>query len=282
MMEKTEQIEREVSKRKIDIVKEISDLLNKKRTILIASIKNLPASQFQEIGKNLREKAIVKVLKKNLVIRAIENSKDENLKKIKNYVKEDVAFLFSDIDSFELAAELIEKKSPSSAKAGQEAPEDIEVQEGMTDLVPGPAISELGALGIKIQIDKGKIGIKESKVIVKKGQTISEAAASIMNKLDIKPFSVGFVPLSAYDTKERKLYVEIKINKEEMLNEMKNAFSKSLALAVERLNYISQDTIKLLIVKAARNEKALKNISGEKDKSGEVNDSIQQNSEEVK
>ena len=169
MMEKTEQIEREVSKRKIDIVKEISDLLNKKRTILIASIKNLPASQFQEIGKNLREKAIVKVLKKNLVIRAIENSKDENLKKIKNYVKEDVAFLFSDIDSFELAAELIEKKSPSSAKAGQEAPEDIEVQEGMTDLVPGPAISELGALGIKIQIDKGKIGIKESKVIVKKG-----------------------------------------------------------------------------------------------------------------
>ncbi|HLA23546.1 MAG TPA: 50S ribosomal protein L10 [Candidatus Nanoarchaeia archaeon] len=281
-MEKTEQIEREVSKRKIDIVKEISDLLNKKRTILIASIKNLPASQFQEIGKNLREKAIVKVLKKNLVIRAIENSKDENLKKIKNYVKEDVAFLFSDIDSFELAAELIEKKSPSSAKAGQEAPEDIEVQEGMTDLVPGPAISELGALGIKIQIDKGKIGIKESKVIVKKGQTISEAAASIMNKLDIKPFSVGFVPLSAYDTKERKLYVEIKINKEEMLNEMKNAFSKSLALAVERLNYISQDTIKLLIVKAARNEKALKNISGEKDKSGEVNDSIQQNSEEVK
>ena len=282
MMEKTEQIEREVSKRKIDIVKEISDLLNKKRTILIASIKNLPASQFQEIGKNLREKAIVKVLKKNLVIRAIENSKDENLKKIKNYVKEDVAFLFSDIDSFELAAELIEKKSPSSAKAGQEAPEVIEVQEGMTDLVPGPAISELGALGIKIQIDKGKIGIKESKVIVKKGQTISEAAASIMNKLDIKPFSVGFVPLSAYDTKERKLYVEIKINKEEMLNEMKNAFSKSLALAVERLNYISQDTIKLLIVKAARNEKALKNISGEKDKSGEVNDSIQQNSEEVK
>src|SRR3989338_1963446 len=279
MMEKTEQIEREVSKRKIDIVKEISDLLNKKRTILIASIKNLPASQFQEIGKNLREKAIVKVLKKNLVIRAIENSKDENLKKIKNYVKEDVAFLFSDIDSFELAAELIEKKSPSSAKAGQEA---IEVEEGMTDLVPGPAISELGALGIKIQIDKGKIGIKESKVIVKKGQTISEAAASIMNKLDIKPFSVGFVPLSAYDTKERKLYVEIKINKEEMLNEMKNAFSKSLALAVERLNYISQDTIKLLIVKAARNEKALKNISGEKDKSGEVNDSIQQNSEEVK
>jgi hypothetical protein len=39
-----------------------------------------------------------------------------------------------------------------------------------------------------------------------------------MTKLNVKPFSIGFIPLSAYDTKEKKLYKEIKIDiKKEIL-----------------------------------------------------------------
>ena len=49
-----------VSEKKVNIVKEFSDLIKNKKTILIASIKNLPTSQFQEISKKLRGKAIVK------------------------------------------------------------------------------------------------------------------------------------------------------------------------------------------------------------------------------
>jgi len=98
---------------------------------------------------------------------------------------------------------LEESKSPAKAKPGQEAPEDIEIPEGPTDLIPGPAISELGALGIQIQIEKGKIHIKEAKVIAKQGAKISQGAADLMGKLDIKPFSVGFIPLCSFDTKER-------------------------------------------------------------------------------
>ena len=191
-----------VSEKKIIAVKEFSDLIKDKRTILIASIKNLPASQFQEISKKLRGKALVKVSKKNLVLRAIDSSENEKIKSIKEYIDESIAILFSDLDSFELASELIESKSPAKAKSGQEAPKDIEIQEGPTDLMPGPAISELGALGIQIQIEKGKITIKEPKVIVKKGEKISENAANIMNKLDIKPFSFDFIHLIAFYTKE--------------------------------------------------------------------------------
>jgi len=249
----------QVNEKKVGIVKEFSDLLKNKKTILIASIKNLPASQFQEICKQLRGKAIVKVPKKNLILRAIEESKNDDLKKIKEYIKGSTAILFSDLDSFELAADLIENKSPSKAKIGQKAPEDIEVQAGPTELLPGPAITELGSLGIQIQIEKGKISIKEPKIIVKEGQKISENAASVMNKLDIKPFSVGFIPLMAFDTKEKTLYLEIKIDKEETLRQLKESFSKSLAFAVE-MNYVSEDTIKLLIGKASRNEKAIDNL----------------------
>ena len=279
----------QIPEKNISSVKEFSNLIKDKRTILIVSIKNLPASQFQEISKKLRGKALVKVPKKNLIIRAINDSKNEKVKQIKEYIGENIAILFSDLDSFELAHELVKNKSPAKAKSGQEAPEDIEVLAGPTDLMPGPAISELGALGIQIQIEKGKIAIKEPKVIVKKGKKISANAADVMNKLDMKPFSVGFIPLVAFDTKEEKLYLNININEEEAVNEMKNLFGRALAFAVS-MGYSSKDTIKFLLAKACINEKILENLSSKensekKEETSEDNkedNAQEENSEEVK
>ena len=251
----TKKIKTHVSEAKKKVVKELIDLIKNKNTILIASIKNLPASQFQEISKKVKGKAIVKVPRKNLIFMAIDNSKDA-VKKLKEQIKSDVAFLFSDEDAFELASFLIENKSPAKAKVGQEAPENIIIPTGPTNLVPGPAISELGNLGIQIQIDKGKINIKEPKTIVKKGEKISQGAADIMSKLDIKPFSIGFIPLCAFDSKEGKLYLDIKIDKEETLKKLKSAYGKSLAFAVE-IGYPTKETIIFMIGKAGMQERAL-------------------------
>ncbi len=279
-----------IPERKINAVKEISDLIKNNRTILVASIKNLPASQFQEIGKKLRGKAIIKVPKKSIMFRSIDNSHNEELKELKEHIKDSSAILFSNMDCFDLALELLKSKSPAKAKAGQEAPEDIEIPEGPTDLVPGPAISELGSLGIQIQIEKGKIHIKEPKVIVKKGGKISESAADIMSKLDIKPFSVGFIPLLAFDTKEGKLYLDIKIDKEGAVEELKKAFERALPFAVE-IGYVSKDTIKFLISKAGMHGKAISvitenagpkqdEVKGENEKeSGEKEDISEKNKE---
>jgi len=248
--------------RNVRAVAELADLTKNKKTILIASIKNLPASQFQEITKKLRGKAIVKVPKKNLTLLALDSSENEVIKKLKEQIKDSIAILFSDLDAFELASELIVSKSPAKAKAGQEAPEDIEVQAGLTDLIPGPAISELGSLGIQIKIEKGKINIKEPKVIVKKGEKISTTAAEIMNKLDIKPFSVGFTPLCAFDNQESKFYAELKIDKEATLEELKSAYAKALPFAIE-IGYPTKDTISFLIGKAGMHEKVLKGLKKE-------------------
>ena len=250
-----------IPKKKIDLVKELSDLIKNKKTILIASIKNLPASQFQETGKSLRGKAKVMVPKRNLILRAIKESKNEKAEGIKDYFKDNSAMLFSDMDSFELASELIENKSSAKAKVGQIAPEDIEVQEGPTELIPGPAISELGSLGIPIQIEKGKITIKQPKIIVKKGEKISANASNIMNKLDIKPFLVGFIPLAVLDNQEGKIYSEINIDKEKATDELKESFGKALLFAVE-ISYFSEDTIKRLITKASIQEMSLKKSLG--------------------
>jgi large subunit ribosomal protein L10 len=252
-----------IPEKKINTVKEISDLIKNRKTVLIASIKNLPASQFQEISKKLRGKAIVKVPKKNLMFRAIDESKNKDAVKLKEHVNDSVAILFSDLDSYELAGELLKSKTPSKAKPGQIAPFDIEVEAGPTELVPGPAISELGALGIQIQIEKGKIHIKAPKVIAKADSKISQGAADMMAKLDIKPFSVGFIPLSGFDTKTGTIYLEIKIDREGTIKELQTAYGKALPFAME-IGYVCQDTVKLMLQKASRQEKRLTRIiSGE-------------------
>lgn len=263
---------------KIKTVKELSDLIKNKRTVLVASIKNIPGSQFQEISKKLRGKARVKVPKKNLIYLAIDSLKDDNVKKLEEKITENFAILFSDLDSFELAGELLRNTSPAKAKPGQEAPEDIKIEEGPTDLIPGPAISELGALGIQIQIEKGKIFIKQSKVIAKKGEKISRGAADLMGKLDIKPFKIGFIPLCAFDTKEGKLYSEIDIDTKGTIAKLKEAYSRTLPFAVE-IGYATEETIKFLLAKAVANARTLEKLNpkegtSEEEKAEEKQDDI--------
>ncbi len=249
-----------IPENKIKTVKELTGFMKNKKTILIASIKNIPASQFQEIGKKLRGKAIVKVPKKNMILRAIEDSKLKQSEEFKKNISASIALLFSDLDSYDLAAELIKNKTPAKAKVGQIAPIDIEISAGPTDLVPGPAISELGALGIQIQIKEGKIEIKESKIIVKEGAKISQGAADIMGKLDIKPFTIGFTPLAALDNEKGIIYTNININPEEFTENLKTGFGKALAFAVS-VGYSNEDTIRFLLSKALSHEIALEKLT---------------------
>jgi len=245
-----------ISERKKKIVRDLGNLMNKK-TILIAKIKNLPCSQLQEIRKKLRGKAEMKIAKKNLIDFALEHAKNPSLKDLENYVKEDSALLFSDDDAFELSAFLSENKSPSKAKAGQIAVEDIKVEAGPTELMPGPDISVLSSVGLKVKIEGGKIAIQDSKVLVKKGETVSAQISAILAKLNVTPFKIGLEPEVAFS--EGKIYVGIKVNKEEELNNLKNSFGKAIAFAVS-LDYLTGESLPFVLGKAQSHENAILNI----------------------
>lgn len=252
-----------IPEKKIKAVEELVNLIKTKRTILIADIGNIPGSQFQEISKKLRGKAIVKVPKKNLLFRAIEVSGKKEIIKLEEKIKGAVAILFSDLDSYELAGYLLKKKSPTKAKSGQIAPSDIEIPAGPTDLVPGPAISELGGLGIQIMIKGGKIEIKEPKVVAQEGKAISAGAADMLGKLGILPFTIGFKPVSAYDSQDNITYLEIKIDIEGTKEVLLEAYSRALPFAVG-IGYYGADTTPLMVQKAAAYEKKLiRVITGE-------------------
>lgn len=271
-----------IPKKKIEIVKELANLIKSNRTVLVADISNIPGSQFQQISKKLRGKAKVKIPKRNLFLRALDDAGIEEAKKLKEKFNGANALLFSDMDSYQLAADLIKKKSPSKAKPGQIAPTDIEIPAGPTDLVPGPAISELGALGIQIQIQGGKIEIKEAKIVAKKGNEISPGAAAMLGKLNIKPFSIGFSPLCAYDSKDKLFYEEIIIDSERTLEALNDSFARALGFAVG-IGYVTNETVRIMIQKASSHEKKLARIiSGETEEIVEVEEKKEENAPEEK
>jgi large subunit ribosomal protein L10 len=252
-----------ISEKKIKIVSDLVNLLKNKKTILLADISNIPGSQYQSISKKLRGKAIVKLPKKNLFFKSIEKIGKKGILELKNQFKGSTAVLSSDLDSYDLAAELLKIKSPSKAKTGQIAPRDIEIPAGPTDLIPGPAISELGALGIQIMIKGGKIEIKEAKVVAQEGKPISKGAAEILSKLNILPFTIGFTPVSSYDAKEDIVYLDIKIDTEGTKEALIEAYARALPFAVS-IGYYNSQTIPLMIQKAGAYEKKLiRVITGE-------------------
>ena len=85
-----------------------------------------------------------------------------------------------------------------AAKAGEIAPEDIIVEKGPTSFKPGPIVGELQQAGIPAAIEAGKVRIRETKTIVKKGQPFTPKQAEILAKLDIKPMDIGLLLQVAY------------------------------------------------------------------------------------
>jgi len=270
---------------KKEIVKELVEKIKSHETLLLVSTKGLPSSQYQKIKKGLRGKADVLIAKKSLITRAIDMIEKGALQNLKKEIGANVALFFSNIDAFELSGLLSENQSSAKAKAGDIAPEDIKVEPGLTELIPGPAISELSNVGLKVAVENGKLAIKQGATIVKEGEEINENVAGVMAKLNIEPMKVGFIPLAAYDAKEDKVYVGIKIDKEAALEELREAIGKGFGFAVG-VNYTTTETVNFFISKAGLEAKALESLSPKEEtpkSEEETKESLEkEDSEEVK
>ncbi|MEM1535765.1 MAG: 50S ribosomal protein L10 [Candidatus Pacearchaeota archaeon] len=251
--------------KKKKLLQQLLDLFKKSRTAMIISIQNISSSQLQKTKKELKDIAIIKVVKKSLIKRALQEAEQEKkgISGLIEGIEENYALLFSEKDAFEIAAILNKNKIPTKAKPNQIAPQDIVLEAGLTDLPAGPALSEIAKLGVKASVEEGKIAIKETKVIVKKGEKVTEEVASILSTLEINPFSLSLKPLIAYDLKELKLYKNIEVDPEKAIQEIKESFVKANALAFA-INYICKETIKALIIKAFNNALVLsKNLKNQ-------------------
>lgn len=246
-------IKTKVSARKTKMLNDLVKLIKESSTVIISSLKGMPSAQFQKIRKKLKGKAVIKVIKKQIMARAMEEASkakgEEHLKDIEKYLEEGAAVLFSELDAFELASILADERAAIKAKAGQTALQDIEIEAGATDIPAGPMISDFGNAGVKIGIEGGKIIVRERKILAKAGEKISQTAADIFGKLEILPFRIGLEPVAAFDAKTGKTYIGIKIDKHATIENFRKLYSDARALAIS-VSYPAKEIINMLIAKA--------------------------------
>ncbi|HZD43136.1 MAG TPA: 50S ribosomal protein L10, partial [Methanomicrobiales archaeon] len=175
---------------------------------------------------------------------------------VQEYISGQSALLFTDINPFKLFKMLEKTKTKMAAKPGEVAPEDIVVAKGPTSFKPGPIVGELQQAGIPAAIEGGKVRIRETRTVVKKGEVITKRMADILQKLDIKPMDVGLIL--------QVTYYEGTIFKPEMLAIDEAEYFNQLVLAAQQGFNLSVNaviptplTIGTIIAKAAREARSL-------------------------
>eukprot|EP01083_Nonionella_stella_P049047 130815_1 len=89
-------------------------------------------------------------------------------------------------------------KVQAPAKAGSIAPNDVIIPSGNTGMEP-TQISFLQALNIASKITKGQIEIISPVSLISKGDKVGSSEATLLTKLNIKPFHYGLTVKGAYD-----------------------------------------------------------------------------------
>jgi len=248
-----------ISDAKKKTLAELVKLIEKHNTIMITSASNIPSAQLLKIRQEIKRKGILRFVKKNLMVKSLEKSKKEGILELKQYISDNSMIIFSDEDSFDIASLLADYRYPAKAKAGQISDKEIEIEAGSTDLLPGPAISELSAIGLKVGVEGGRIAIKKPMTVVKKGDKISGAIADVLTKLEIMPFTIRLNIVAVYDSKSRKTFVGININKDETLKEFVNSLIDAKSLAI-KVDYPTAETIKRILAKASLEEGAIQKL----------------------
>ena len=269
---------------KKDEVAEIKKHAKEYTLIGLVDMYGIPAQQVQQIRRNLRGKAVIKVTRNTLIEHALAEIGGD-AKGLTKFISGHSAVIFSNDNPFKLYKQLEKTKTKMAAKAGETAPEDIVVEKGPTSFNPGPIVGELQQAGIPAAIEGGKVKIRETKTIVKKGAVISAKIAGVLIKLDIKPMDVGLALQAAFhegtiyepsvlSVDETKLLAQLQLpgqqafnlsvnaaipTKETMAPILTKAVREARGLAIEAAVY-EKDVVDAIIGKAQRESQAIKTL----------------------
>ena len=238
-------------------VSELAEIMEKYSVIGILDMHKMPARQLQMIRNKLHGIAVIRMSKKSLIKRAMEKT-DKMSKLREDFEKCDFepALLATNDNPFKIYKFLKDNRSPASAKAGDRAPKDIVIQQGPTNLPPGPAISTLQKVGLKASVQGGKIAIMKDKIVCKDGEIITQDTASVFALLKLEPMEIGLSLSSVFE--DGVIYGKsvLDVNTSDYVNMMINAVHQAVNLSVNT-GYPTKETIKIIIQKAFIETRAL-------------------------
>ncbi|HUU74641.1 MAG TPA: 50S ribosomal protein L10 [Methanoregulaceae archaeon] len=236
-------------------VEEIKEDSGKYTLVGLVDMYGIPAAQLQQIRRNLRGMAILKMTRNTLITHAFQEMGGD-ISGLLEHMSGQSALIFTNDNPFKLFKTLEKTKTKMAAKPGEIAPEDIIVEKGPTSFKPGPIVGELQQAGIPAAIEAGKVKIRETKTVVKKGQVINPKLADVLSKLDIKPMDIGLILQIAYfegsiyepsvlSIDEKAIYAQITLAAQQAFNLSVNA------------TILTHETAEAIITRAVREARGL-------------------------
>ena len=242
-----------VSEQKLKLLAEVTEQVKSRSVVGIVDMHSMPAGQLHDIRGKLKGKARIRMVKKAVLVRALEAA---GKKELLGFVRGQPTLLLSDMNPFELARLIETSKSPAAAKPGDVAPKDIVVPAGPTPFGPVPVIGEFQKVKIPVGVEGEKIAVKSDTVVAKAGTRIEKPVADILVKLGIQPMEIKLNLLAAWDSgtvyESDVLFVPL----EEYVQRLQSAHSAAFNLAVA-MGWLTPETVKPVLAKAYREAKAL-------------------------
>ncbi|XP_043489306.1 60S acidic ribosomal protein P0-like [Polistes fuscatus] len=167
----------------------------------IVGADNVGSKQMQQIRMSLRGNAVVLMGKNTMMRKAIRGHIERNaaLEKLLPHIRGNVGFVFTRGDLIEVRDKLLENKVRAPARAGAIAPLSVIIPAQNTGLGPEKT-SFFQALSIPTKISKGTIEIINDVHILKPGDKVGASEATLLNMLNISPFSYGLLVEQVYDS----------------------------------------------------------------------------------
>lgn len=282
------------SPRKTTLIKDIKDLSTNYKTIGLTRLDGITSNVLQNIRKSLRGSTVIKVSKNTLKRIAFKDAikARPDLEQLRPYLVHSTALVFSNENPFKLMKFFDKNRVSVFAKPGQVVNQDVWVNAGPTDFNPGPIISEFNSIGIRTSVQQGKVHIQKDVKILNAGEVVSEAHASIMSKLNIKPVKMGITLNYAIDEvgefyKETDLSVDDEAIKGQLVTAYQQAFNLTVKLGIPtkqnikvllsktnqtainlsiKVGYPTKENIKQLLALNENNAKVLQAIADKKTK----------------
>jgi len=180
----------------------LKGLIESYKSIFIVTVDNVSSQQMHEIRIALRGEGVVLMGKNTMVRRAIKDFLSDgsmtDIERILPWVKGNVGFVFTNSDLKDIREKILKNRVAAPARAGAVAPLDVFVPAGNTGMEPGKT-SFFQALGVPTKIARGTIEITSDLKLVEAGSKVGASEATLLNMLNISPFTYGMGISAIYD-----------------------------------------------------------------------------------
>ena len=147
------------------------------------------------------------------------------------HVKGNVGFVFTNADLKSIRDKILDNKVAAPARAGALAPADVWVPAGNTGMEPGKT-SFFQALGVPTKIARGTIEITTDLKLVEAGSKVGPSEATLLNMLNISPFTYGMGIAQVYDEGQTFPASVLDIGEEQLLKTFSSAIATITAISL--------------------------------------------------